>query len=170
MTESLAVEWGRYGIRLNAIAPGPFPIESTSARLNPGQTMEERAAGKNPMGRIGQMHELQNLAAFLMADGCEWLTGQTIALDGARHLAGSGTFYDLRKLDRRRLEARARDDQGAERPRQVAAVGLNRRRRAWRRRLARFLRISALAGRVIGGGSSHSDRPHTLQPTRRLPA
>ena len=96
MTESLAVEWGRYGIRLNAIAPGPFPVESTSARLNPGQTMEERAAGKNPMGRIGRMHELQNLAAFLMADGCEWLTGQTIALDGAGHLAGSGTFFDLR--------------------------------------------------------------------------
>jgi NAD(P)-dependent dehydrogenase (short-subunit alcohol dehydrogenase family) len=96
MTESLAVEWGRYGIRLNAIAPGPFPVESTGARLNPGQTMEERAAGKNPMGRIGQMHELQHLAAFLMADGCEWLTGQTIALDGAGHLAGTGTFYDLR--------------------------------------------------------------------------
>ena len=48
------------------------------------------------MGRIGAMHELQHLAAFLMADGCEWLTGQTIALDGAAHLAGSGTFYELR--------------------------------------------------------------------------
>ncbi len=96
MTESLAVEWGRYGIRLNAIAPGPFPVESTGARLNPGQTLEDRAAGKNPMGRIGRMPELQHLAAFLMADGCEWLTGQTIALDGAGHLAGSGTFFDLR--------------------------------------------------------------------------
>jgi NAD(P)-dependent dehydrogenase (short-subunit alcohol dehydrogenase family) len=96
MTESLAVEWGRYGIRLNAIAPGPFPVADTAARLNPGQTMEERAAAKNPMGRIGAMHELQHLAAFLMADGCDWLTGQTIALDGAGHLAGTGTFYDLR--------------------------------------------------------------------------
>jgi NAD(P)-dependent dehydrogenase (short-subunit alcohol dehydrogenase family) len=96
MTESLAVEWARHGIRLNAIAPGPFPVESTSARLNPGQTMEERAATKNPTGRIGEMHELQNLAVFLMADGCDWLTGQTIALDGAGHLAGTGTFYDLR--------------------------------------------------------------------------
>ena len=96
MTESLAVEWARHGIRLNSIAPGPFPVESTSARLNPGQTMEERAAAKNPTGRIGAMHELQNLAAFLMADGCDWLTGQTIALDGAGHLAGTGTFYDLR--------------------------------------------------------------------------
>jgi hypothetical protein len=48
------------------------------------------------MNRIGRMAELQNLAAFLMADGCEWLTGQTIALDGAGHLAGGGTFFDLR--------------------------------------------------------------------------
>jgi NAD(P)-dependent dehydrogenase (short-subunit alcohol dehydrogenase family) len=96
MTQSLAVEWARYGIRLNAIAPGPFPVASTAARLSPGQTVEERAAAKNPMGRIGRMKELQNLAAFLMADGCEWLTGQTIALDGAACLAGAGSFYDLR--------------------------------------------------------------------------
>ena len=96
MTESLAVEWGRYGIRLNAIAPGPFPVESTAARLNPGRSMDERGAAKNPMGRIGDMPELQHLAAFLMADGCEWLTGQTIALDGAAHLAGTGNFFDLR--------------------------------------------------------------------------
>jgi len=96
MTESLAVEWGRYGIRLNAIAPGTFPVESTAARLSPGRTMDERGAAKNPMGRIGRMPELQHLAAFLMADGCEWLTGQTIALDGAAHLAGAGNFYDLR--------------------------------------------------------------------------
>jgi NAD(P)-dependent dehydrogenase (short-subunit alcohol dehydrogenase family) len=95
MTESLAVEWGKFGIRLNAIAPGPFPTEGMSARLSPGQTAEERSAAKNPMGRIGRMQELRNLATFLMADGCEWLTGQTIALDGAAHLAGTGTFYDL---------------------------------------------------------------------------
>jgi NAD(P)-dependent dehydrogenase (short-subunit alcohol dehydrogenase family) len=96
MTQSLAVEWASYGIRLNAIAPGPFPVESTAARLSPGQTVEERAAAKNPTGRIGRMEELQNLATFLMADGCEWLTGQTIALDGAGYFAGAGSFYDLR--------------------------------------------------------------------------
>jgi NAD(P)-dependent dehydrogenase (short-subunit alcohol dehydrogenase family) len=96
MTQSLAVEWARHGIRLNAIAPGPFPTEGMSARLSPGQTAEERSAAKNPMGRIGRMHELRNLAAFLLADGCEWLTGQTIALDGGAHLADLGTFYDLR--------------------------------------------------------------------------
>ncbi len=117
MTESLAVEWGRHGIRLNAIAPGPFPVASTAARLNPGRTMDERGAAQNPMGRIGEMHELQHLAAFLMADGCDWLTGQTIAIDGAGHLAGTGTFYDLRawtdedwKRARERIDAQNRKD------------------------------------------------------------
>jgi NAD(P)-dependent dehydrogenase (short-subunit alcohol dehydrogenase family) len=96
MTQSLAVEWARHGIRLNAIAPGPFPTEGMSARLSPGQTAEERAAAKNPTGRIGRMEEIRNLATFLVADGCDWLTGQTIALDGAAHLAGVGSFHDLR--------------------------------------------------------------------------
>ncbi|MCZ7566865.1 MAG: SDR family oxidoreductase [Burkholderiales bacterium] len=95
MTQSLAVEWARHGIRLNAIAPGPFPTEGMGARLNPGETVEARGAAKNPMGRIGRMAELANLATFLMADGCEWLTGQTIALDGAAHLVTHGNFYDL---------------------------------------------------------------------------
>jgi NAD(P)-dependent dehydrogenase (short-subunit alcohol dehydrogenase family) len=96
MTKSLAVEWAPHGVRLNAIAPGPFPTEGMSARLNPGQSAAERSAARNPMGRIGEMSELCNLAAFLMGDGCGWLTGQTIALDGGASLAGAGTFYDLR--------------------------------------------------------------------------
>jgi NAD(P)-dependent dehydrogenase (short-subunit alcohol dehydrogenase family) len=95
MTQSLAVEWGRHGIRLNAIAPGPFPTEGMSARLNPGQTAEERGAARNPMGRIGRMDELRNLATFLMADGCDWLNGQTIALDGGAWMTGAGAFGDL---------------------------------------------------------------------------
>ena len=96
MTQSLAVEWAKFGIRLNSIAPGPFPTEGMGARLNPGQTVEERGAAKNPTGRIGRMEEIRNLATFLVADGCEWLTGQTIALDGAAHLASPGGFFDLR--------------------------------------------------------------------------
>src|SRR5207245_582008 len=82
MTKSLAVEWGRHGIRLNAIAPGPFPTEGAAKRLRPGGGFED-TTHLNPMRRIGRMEELQNLASFLMADGCEWLTGETIALDGA---------------------------------------------------------------------------------------
>ena len=97
MTKSLAVEWGKYGIRLNAIAPGQFPTEGAVKRLRP-DGKAEGSAERNPMRRIGQMPELQNLAAFLMADGCEWLTGETIALDGAGWLATGGGFAELDRL------------------------------------------------------------------------
>ena len=96
MTQSLAVEWGRYGIRLNAIAPGLFPTEGAGKRLYPGQEAKDRDASKaNPMRRFGRMPELQNLACFLMADGCEWLNGQTIALDGAGWQANGGSFTQM---------------------------------------------------------------------------
>ena len=99
MTKSLAVEWGRHGIRLNAIAPGPFPTEGATKRLRPGGGFDD-SSKLNPMRRVGQMSELQNLATFLMADGCEWLTGETIAIDGAGYLAtGSGAYFtELDKL------------------------------------------------------------------------
>ena len=95
MTKSLAVEWGKYGIRLNGIAPGPFPTEGATKRLRPGGKGDfGDATTLNPMRRVGEMTELQNLAAFLMADGCEWLTGETIAIDGAGYLAtGSGAYF-----------------------------------------------------------------------------
>jgi len=95
MTQSLAVEWGRHGIRLNAIAPGIFPTEGAGKRLAPGRDLRDESAAANPMRRAGKMHELQNLAAFLMADGCEWLTGQTIALDGGGWLAKGASFTEL---------------------------------------------------------------------------
>ncbi|WP_322008971.1 SDR family oxidoreductase [Paraburkholderia sp. J12] len=96
MTRSLAVEWGRYGIRLNAIAPGVFPTDGMSKRLYPGRPDAGRTEGSSPMGRAGEMHELQNLATFLMADGCEWLTGQTLTIDGANSLATGGNFYHFK--------------------------------------------------------------------------
>jgi len=99
MTKSLAVEWGKYGIRLNGIAPGPFPTEGAQKRLRPGDGFE-KSSDLNPMRRVGRMEELQNLATFLMADGCEWLTGETIAIDGAGYLASgaAGYFVALDKL------------------------------------------------------------------------
>jgi len=97
MTESLAVEWGRYGIRLNAIAPGIFPTEGAGKRLAPGRDFRDEAVSINPMGRTGKMPELQNLAAFLMADGAEFLTGQTIAIDGGARLVNGGSFNELFK-------------------------------------------------------------------------
>jgi NAD(P)-dependent dehydrogenase (short-subunit alcohol dehydrogenase family) len=96
MTKSLAVEWARHGIRLNAIAPGVFPTEGMSKRLYPGREDAGRADGSSPMGRPGEMSELQNLATFLMADGCEWLTGQTMTFDGANSLATGGNFYHFK--------------------------------------------------------------------------
>jgi len=98
MTKSLAVEWGPNGIRVNAIAPGPFPTEGMTARLSPKGDMQKDSDNTIPMGRMGEMSELQNLATFLMADGCEYLTGQTIAIDGAQYLSGGGTFSQLSKM------------------------------------------------------------------------
>jgi NAD(P)-dependent dehydrogenase (short-subunit alcohol dehydrogenase family) len=100
MTKSLAVEWGPYGIRLNATAPGPFPTEGAWEKLNPLPDTKSSATSDDtvPMRRFGQMPELQNLIVFLLSDGCDYLTGQTIAIDGGQHLAGPGTFADLSAL------------------------------------------------------------------------
>ncbi|MDP4573682.1 SDR family oxidoreductase [Qipengyuania sp. G39] len=93
MTQSLAVEWGRYGLRFNAIAPGLFPTKGMSARLSPGGRGGNSNDEMNPMGRHGEMHELANLATFLMGPGAEWVNGQTIAIDGAGYQATGGTFW-----------------------------------------------------------------------------
>jgi NAD(P)-dependent dehydrogenase (short-subunit alcohol dehydrogenase family) len=98
MTKSLAIEWARYGIRLNAVGPGEIPTEGMSKRLNPGEEPGARSRESNPMAREGRMSELQNLATFLMAPGqCDWLSGQSIFMDGAHALATGGNFYELRK-------------------------------------------------------------------------
>jgi NAD(P)-dependent dehydrogenase (short-subunit alcohol dehydrogenase family) len=118
MTKSLAVEWARYGIRLNAVAPGEIPTEGMSKRLSPGEEPGTRSKQRNPMARAGEMTELQNLAAFLLAPGqCDWLTGQTIAMDGGNALATGGNFYELREWSdaqwqaaRERIEAQNRKD------------------------------------------------------------
>ncbi|WP_430402266.1 SDR family oxidoreductase [Hyphomonas sp.] len=97
MTQSLAVEWGRYGLRFNAIAPGPFPTEGMSKRLAPDAEGTKRmdSGMANPMGRVGEMHELVNLAVLLMGPGAEYINGQTIAIDGAMYNASGGNFSQL---------------------------------------------------------------------------
>ena len=97
MTQSLAAEWGKYGIKINGIAPGPFPTKGAWDRLNPGSN-DDGMTNTVPLGRVGEMEELQNLATFLMADGCDYLTGQTIGLDGGQYLTGGGTFSQLDNL------------------------------------------------------------------------
>ena len=118
MTKSLAVEWAKFGIRLNAVGPGEIPTEGMSKRLNPGEEPGARSRERNPMARPGMMSELQNLAAFLMAPGqCDWLTGQTIMMDGGNALATGGSFYELRdwsdadwQAARERIEAQNSKD------------------------------------------------------------
>jgi hypothetical protein len=68
-----------------------------SKRLNPGDEPGARTIAKNPMGRVGKMEELQNLAVFLISGGCDWISGETIAMDGAQGLATGGNFYELRE-------------------------------------------------------------------------
>ena len=105
MAESLAVEWGRYGIRFNNIAPGPFPTKGMTERLSPGSSMESAERSANPMGRVGEMTELANLAVFLMAKGADYVNGQTIAIDGAAYQATGGNFSGLRAWDDAQWEA-----------------------------------------------------------------
>lgn len=107
MTKSLATEWGRFGIRLNAIGPGKIPTEGMSKRLNPTERKRDDAVA-GPMARDGEMAEMQNLATFLISDGCPWLTGQSIMMDGGAHLANGGNFHALASwTDQQWLDARA---------------------------------------------------------------
>jgi NAD(P)-dependent dehydrogenase (short-subunit alcohol dehydrogenase family) len=100
MTMSLAVEWAKYGIRLNALAPGPIPTDYAWEMLNPTDKSSVGATQIDavPAGRAGTMAELANLTMFLLSDACDYLTGQTIAMDGGQMLAGPGTFAGLTSL------------------------------------------------------------------------
>lgn len=95
LTTSLAVEWAKYHIRVNAIAPGPFPTEGAWSRLIPSKQFEEHALGKHPMKRFGKHDELANLAAFLLSDMAEYINGECVVIDGAQWLRGAGEFNDL---------------------------------------------------------------------------
>ena len=118
MTKSLAIEWARFGIRLNAVAPGEIPTEGMSKRLNPGEEPGARSKERNPMARPGTFEELQNIATFLMAPGqCDWLTGQSIMMDGANALANGSGVFELRhwtddqwRSARERIEAQNAKD------------------------------------------------------------
>jgi NAD(P)-dependent dehydrogenase (short-subunit alcohol dehydrogenase family) len=98
LTRSLAVEWGNRGIRMNAIAPGPVPTEGAFSRLLPRPELEELAKQRNPMGRFGTVEELANLAAFLVSDGCGYINGEVIAMDGGEWLQGAGEFSALGRM------------------------------------------------------------------------
>lgn len=91
MTRSLAVEWGPKGIRLVAIAPGPFPTDGSNRQLNPGERGASAARSPfNPLGRVGQPMELANLASYLVSDHAGYINGEMVSIDGGAHLRSSG--------------------------------------------------------------------------------
>lgn len=98
MTRSLAVEWGPKKIRLNAIAPGPFPTEGAWSRLVPREDLAKAWETGNPLGRPGRHEELTNLAAFLVADQSAFINGEVVTIDGGEWLQGAGQFNFARML------------------------------------------------------------------------
>ena len=99
MTRSLAVEWAKYGMRFNAIAPGPFPTKGAWDRLLPGNLKEQfDLAKKVPLKRVGAHQELANLAAYLVSDFSAYINGEVITIDGGEWLKGAGQFNLLEDI------------------------------------------------------------------------
>jgi 2,4-dienoyl-CoA reductase [(3E)-enoyl-CoA-producing], mitochondrial len=99
LTKSLASEWGKYGIRFNAIAPGPIYTEGAFSRLDPLGNLQKNVTKTLPTGRLGQPEELANLATYITSDYCNWMTGNIVNLDGGELVKNSGEFNVLDNVD-----------------------------------------------------------------------
>lgn len=99
LTRSLAVEWAKYNIRFNAIAPGPFPTKGAWDRLLPGELKDKFDVTKRvPLGRVGEHQELANLAAYLLSDFSAYMNGEVVTIDGGEWLQGAGQFNMLNQI------------------------------------------------------------------------
>lgn len=96
LTKSLAAEWGRYGIRFNCIAPGPIETKGAFGRLDPTGSWKDKLYDVLPVGRLGEIPEIANLAAYMVSDYASWMTGEIVRFDGGEYVSRAGEFNDLK--------------------------------------------------------------------------
>lgn len=104
LTNTLAYEWAPYGIRVNSIAPGPFPTEGAWSRLMPNDEFTKAYTNRLPTGRVGEKWEIANLAVFLMSDLAPYITGECVVIDGAERLQGAEFNYIANMAPRQQLK------------------------------------------------------------------
>ena len=114
MTRSLAVEWAAYGIRVNAIAPGPVPTEGAFSRLMPDPSLEEMARNRIPLKRFGTPREIADAATYLLSDGAGYVTGDCLTIDGGEWLKNGGEFSYATDFDRDNLKQMLKAMRGKE--------------------------------------------------------
>ncbi|XP_048576396.1 2,4-dienoyl-CoA reductase [(3E)-enoyl-CoA-producing], mitochondrial [Nematostella vectensis] len=116
MTKSLAAEWGRYGMRFNAIAPGPIETKGAFSRLDPTGAFRSHAIERIPTGRFGEINEIANLAAYLVSDYASWISGEIVVFDGGEYPSLAGEFNEFRKIPKEQwdmIEAMIRKTKGS---------------------------------------------------------